>query len=124
MLRSNVASSEIASEASLGNYIDRPSCEQLGACSNVPPDEFHISYCNRVLRLCHPELSSCSGEFDCRSFVKLALSSLLTNCHVKKFACFCEPQFGQISLNISPPHSVLRTKNLQPKVLDSTCQTI
>ena len=128
MLRSNAASSEIASEASLGNYIDRPSSEQLRACSNVPSDalsgEGHISYCNRVLRLCHPELSLCSGEFGCRSFVKLALSSLLTNCHVKKFACFCEPQFRQISLNISPPHSVLRTKNPQPKVLDSTCQTI
>ena len=110
----NVASSEIASEASLRNYIDRPSNEQLRACSDVLSDalsgEGHISHCNRVLRLCHPEQSSCSGEFGCRSFVKLALSSLFTICHVKKRACFCEPQFGRISLNISPPHSVIETK--------------
>ena len=110
----NVASSEIASEASLRNYIDRPLSEQLRACSGVLSDELsgegHVSHCNRVLRLCHPEQSSCSGEFGCRSFVKLALSSLFTICHVKKRACFCEPQFGRISQNISPPHSVKETK--------------
>ena len=119
MLRSNVASSEIASEASLRNYIDHPSSEQLRACSDVLSDalrgEDHISHCNRVLRLCHPEQSSCSGEFGCRSFVKLALSSLFTSCHVKKLACFCEPQFGRISLNISPPHSVIETKKSSSK---------
>ena len=113
VLRSNLASSEIASEASLRNYIDRPLSEQLRACSDVLSDamsgEGHISHCNRVLRLCHPEQSSCSGEFGCRSFVKLALSSLFTICLVKKLACFYEPQFGRISLNISPPHSVLET---------------
>ena len=128
MLRSNVASSEIASEASLRNYIDNPSNEQLRACSDVISDalsgEGHISHCNRVLRLCHPEQSSCSGEFGCRSFVKLALSSLFTIFHVKKLACFCEPHFGRISLKISPSHSVIETKELQAKVLDSTCQTI
>ena len=114
MLRSNVASSEIASEASLRNYIDRPLSEQLRACSGVLSDELsgegHVSHCNRVLRLCHPEQSSCSGEFGCSSFVKLALSRLYTICQVKKLACFYEPQFGRISLNISPPHSVLETK--------------
>ena len=124
----NVASSEIASEASLRNYIDRPLSEQLRACSGVLSDELsgegHVSHCNRVLRLCHPEQSSCSGEFGCRSFVKLALSSLFTICHVKKLLCFCEPQFGRISLNISPPHFVLETKTLQAKVLDPTRQTI
>ena len=59
MLRFNMASSEIASEAGLRNYIDRPSSEQLRACSDVLSDalsgEGHISHCNRVLRLCHPE---------------------------------------------------------------------
>ena len=39
-----------------------------------------------------------------------ALSSLFSNCHVKKPACFYEPQFGQISLNISLSNSVLKTK--------------
>ena len=72
--------------------------------------EGHISHCNRVLRLCHPEESSCSSEFGCRSLIKLVLSSLFTICYVKKLACFCEPQFGRISLNISPLHSVLETK--------------
>ena len=128
MLRSNVASSEIASEASLRNYIDHPSSEQLRACSDVLSDalrgEDHISHCNRVLRLCHPEQSSCSGEFGCRSFVKLALSSSFTIFHVKKLACFCEPQFGRISLNISLSDSVLETKKLQAKVLNLTCRTI
>ena len=65
MLRSNVASSEIASEASLRNYIDHPSSEQIIACSDFLCDalsaEGHISQCNRVLRLYHPEQSSCSG---------------------------------------------------------------
>ena len=50
MLRSNVASSEIASEASLRNYIDRPSREHLKACSDVLSDvmsgDGHISHCN------------------------------------------------------------------------------
>ena len=60
-----MASSEIASEASLRNYIDRPSSEQLRACSDVLSDalsgEGHISHCNRVLRLCHPEELSLLG---------------------------------------------------------------
>ena len=88
----NVASSEIASEASLRNYIDRPSSEQLRACSDVLSDalsgEGHISHCNRVLRLRHPEKSSCSSEFGYRSFVKLALSSLFTGCYLKKPCVF------------------------------------
>ena len=128
MLKSNVASSEIASEASLRIYIDHLSSEQLRACSDLLSDaligEGHIGHCNRVLRLRHPEQSSCSVEFGCHSFVKLAFSSLFTICHVKKLVCFCEPQFGRISLNISPPHSVIETKKLQAKVLDSTYQTI
>ena len=37
MLRSNVASSEIASEPSLRNYIDRPLSEQLRQCSHLVP---------------------------------------------------------------------------------------
>ena len=53
VLRSNVASSEMTSEASLMNYIDRPSSGQLRACSDVLPDalsgEGHISHCNRAV---------------------------------------------------------------------------
>ena len=114
MLRSNVARLEIAREASLKNYIDRPSSEHLRASSDAISDalssEGQINNCNQVLRLCHPEESSCSGEFGCRSLIKLFLSSFFTICHVKKLAYFCEPQFGRISQNISPLYSVFETK--------------
>ena len=64
-------------------------------------------------------------EFSCRSSIK---HSPWAVCFVivmwKKVACFYEPQFGRISLNNSPPHSVLETNKLQRKVYDSTCQTI
>ena len=54
----NKVSSEIASEASLRNYINRPLSEQPRAYSDVLSDalsgEGRISYCNQVLWLCHP----------------------------------------------------------------------
>ena len=106
LLRSNAASSEIASEVSFRNYIDRPSCEQLRTCSDVLSvvlsGEGHISHCDRVLRLCNLEQSSCSGEFGCRSFVKTRFEQFVSICQTKKLARFCTPQFGRISLNISP----------------------
>ena len=83
----------------------------------------HISHCNQVLRLCHPEKSSCSGEFSCRSFAKIALSSLSTICHVKNLRVFVSHNSARFPWNISPPHFVTGTKKLQAKVLDSTCQT-
>ena len=43
---------------------------------------------------------------------------------MKKFACFYEPQFGRISLNFSLSDSVLETKRLQAKQLNSICRTI
>ena len=101
LLRSNAASSEIASEASFRNYIERPSCEQLRTCSDVLSvvlsGEGHISHCDRVLRLCNLEQSSCSGEFGCRSF----------GCH-----------------NSAGFHWTFHLHVFQAKVLDSTCQTI
>ena len=42
---------------------------------------------------------------------------------VKKLAWFYEPQFGWILLNISLSDTVLETKNLRAKVLNSTCRT-
>ena len=96
--RSMVVSSEFASEASLRNYIDCPSGEQLRACSDVLSDalsgEGHISYCNQVLQLCHPQQSSCSSVFGCRSFIKLALSSL--------FTMSCEKTLVFLSATIRP----------------------
>ena len=109
----------------------------LRACSRISFPrrwvESHISHCSRVLRRCHPERSSCSGEFGCRSFKKHSPCTVcFLPCHVKKLACFYELKFflifcflfGWSSLNISPQDSVLETKKLQAKVLNSTCRTI
>ena len=54
----------------------------------------------------------------------LALNCLFSTCHVKKLACFYEPQFCRVSLNISLSDSVLETKKLQAEVLNSTCRNI
>ena len=43
---------------------------------------------------------------------------------MKKLACFYEPQFCRVSLNISLSDSVLETKKLQAEVLNSTCRNI
>ena len=52
-----MASSEIACDASLRNYIYRSSSRQLRACSDVLSDalsgEGHISHCNQVF--CKPQ---------------------------------------------------------------------
>ena len=57
-------------------------------------EEGHISHCSRVLRRCHPEPSSCSGEFGCRSFKKHSPCTVcFLPCHVKKLACFYELKF-------------------------------
>ena len=87
--------------------------------------EGHISHCSRLLRRCHPEQSSCSGEFGCRSLMKkLGLNSSFSTCRVKKLVYFYQQQFGWSSLNFSISDSVLETKNLQAKVLNSTYRTI
>ena len=54
---------------------------------------------------------------------KIALSSLSTICHVKNLRVFVSHNSARFPWNISPPHFVTGTKNLQAKVLDSTCQT-
>ena len=81
--------------------------------------ESHISHCSRVLRRCHPERSSCSGEFGCRSFKKHSPCTVcFLPCHVKKLACFYELKFflvfcflfGWSLLNISLQDSVLETE--------------
>ena len=48
----------------------------------------------------------------------LALNCLFSTCHVKELACFYEPQFGRVSLNISLSDSVLEIKILQAEVLN------
>ena len=87
------------------------------------------SHCSQVLRCCHPERSSCSGEFDCRSFKKhLPCTVCFLPCHMKKLACLYELKFFFIVCFLfswSPlQDSVLETSKLQAKVLNSTCRTI
>ena len=64
--------------------------------------EGHISHSRLVLRRCHPQQPSCS----------LIHKTPWAVCfrHMKTLACFYEPQFDRISLNISLPDSILETK--------------
>ena len=63
----------------------------------------------RVLRRCHPKQSSFSCKFGCRSSTKQTTWAFFSNCQEKKLACFYEPQFGRISLNIAHSDFVLKT---------------
>ena len=80
----------------------------------------HVGQCSRVLRRCNPEKSSYSAM--CHSQTRL--NRFFSNCHLKKTCGFYKPQFGRISLNISLSDSVLETKRLQAKELNSTCGTV
>ena len=121
-----MAISSHRSKARLRNYIGRPSSEQLRARSDILSDAL-IERPHQSLqpRLCHPEQSSCSGKFRLSLIHNtLAFNSLFSCSHVKKLACFYEPQFGWIWLNISLSDSFLETTKLQAKVLNSTCRNI
>ena len=103
-------------EASLRNYIGRPSSEQIRACSGILSDAFSG-------RLHHSKQPSFTTPSSRSIFIFLwfrlllihktyALSSMFSIYHGKKLACFYEPQFGRISPNISLSDSVLETKLL------------
>ena len=90
------------------------------------------SHCNRVLWLCHPEQSSCSGEFGCRSLVKLTLSSFTA---LSSSVCLLFVMWKNLRVFVSHNSAGFywtfhlhilyeRLKELQAKVLHSTCQTI
>ena len=114
--------------ASLRNYIGRPSSEKIRACSDIFSDASSGGP-HQSLQPSFTVLSS-RAMFMFRwirlSFIPktFALYTLFSTCHVKKLACFYEPQFGWSSLNISLSDSVEETKNLQAKVLNSTCRAI
>ena len=77
---SPVAISGHRCEASLRNYIGRPSSKQLRAYSNTLPVrrvEGHISLSSQVSRRCHREQSICSCEFDRSSFMKYRLEQFV-----------------------------------------------
>ena len=82
----------------------------------------HISHCDRVLRLCNLEKSSCSGELGCRSFVKTRFEQFVFYLSSEKTCAF-------LYATIRPDFTEHFTctffiKKRQAKVLDSTCQTI
>ena len=80
-------------------------------------EEDHISHCSWVLRRCHPERSSCSGEFGWKS--------LFSTCHVKKLACFISHTSAEVHWTFH--FQILyqrKRKNLPAKVSNSTVRTI
>ena len=110
------------SKASLRNYIGRPSSEKIRACSDILSDALS----GRPHQSLQPSVTALSSRaiFKFRwirlSFIHktLALNCLFSTCHVKELACFYEPQFGRVSLNISLSDSVLEIKILQAEVLN------
>ena len=116
------------SEASLRNYIGRPSSEKIRARSDILSDALS----GRPHQSLQPSVTALSSRaiFIFRwirlslIYKTLALDCLFSTCHVKKLACFYEPQFCPVSLNISLSDSVLETKKLQAGVLNSTCWNI
>ena len=116
------------SEASLRNYIGRPSSEKIRACSDILSDALS----GRPHQSLQPSVTVLSSRaisifwWIWLSFIHETLASncLFFTCHVKKLTCFYEPQFGRVTLNISLSDSVLETKKLQAEVLNSTCRTI
>ena len=85
--------------------------------------EGRIGHCSRVLRRCHHERYSCSGEFGFRLFIKQSPSAVCVPLVMWKKCVFLRAQFGWRSLNISLSDSVLETKKTLGKVLNSTCRT-
>ena len=110
------------SKANLRKYISRPSSEKIRACSDILSDELS----GRPHQSVQPSVTALSSRaiFMFRwirlSFIHktLALNCLFSTCHVKELACFYEPQFGRVSLNISLSDSVLETKRLHAEVLN------
>ena len=75
-----------------------------------PTDPFSLS--NALIGRPHQLQKPCFTALSPRAIFMLsfihktnALSSFFNNCHAKKLACLYEPQFGRISLNISPSDS-------------------
>ena len=108
-------------EASLRNYIDRPTNEQLKACSDI--------LFNALSGRPHQSLQLSSTALSCRaifmflwirqSFIHKthALSSSFSKLSCEKICVFF---LSRILLNISPPDFVLETKKIQAKGLNST----
>ena len=86
--------------------------------------EGHISHCGRVLLRCHPVQSLCSDKFGCCSFIKQPLNSLFSNSHVENTCVFSWATIGSDFTGHFTSDSVLETKRLQAKELNSTCRTI
>ena len=99
--------------------LHRPSFEwkKIRACSDILSDALSR-------RPHHPKRSSCSGEFGCRSFIKNLPWTLCFLFVMWKTYVFLWATIRLKFVNISRSDSVLETKNLPTKVLNSTCRTI
>ena len=92
------------SEESLRNYISRPSSEQQRACSILSDALSGWPHQSQ-----QPSLTALSSQaIFVFLYIRLSflhkthvLSSLFSDCYVKKLAWHYEPQFSRISLNIS-----------------------
>ena len=116
------------SDESLRNYIDHPSSEQLRACSDILSNALNV----------RPHLSQQESFMGLSSQAILtflwipllffhkthALSSLFSNCQVKKLVFFLSATIWPDFTEFFTSHSVLETKKLQATVLNSTCWTI
>ena len=116
------------SEASFRKYIGRPSSGKIRVCSDILSDALS----GRPHQSLQPSVTVLSSRAILMFrwirllFIhkRLALNGLFSNCHKKNLRVFFEPQFCQVSQNISPSDSVLETKKLQAEVLSTTCRTI
>ena len=93
------------SEASLRNYIGSPSSEQLRAYFDILPDALserpHQSQQPNFTALLSRAIFMFPWIRPSFTYKTHTLSSLFSNCYVKKITCFSVPRFGWISLNIS-----------------------
>ena len=107
------------SEASLRNYIGRPSSEKIRACSDILSDELRGKP--------HQSLQPSFRALSSRAIFMFPVNSVekfVFDLSCEKTCMFYQPHFGWSSLNISISDSVSETKNLPAKVSNLTVRTI
>ena len=99
------------SEASLRNYIGRPSSEKIRACSDILSDELrgkpHQSLQPSFRALSSRATLHVSGEFGWKS--------LFSTCHVKKLACFISHTSAEVHWTFQFQILYLRLKTFRQK---------
>ena len=135
MLRSNLASSEIANEASLRNYIDRlwvnnQALSQMSfpmrwvvKATSVTATEFYGSVIRAIFMFRWIRLSV-TRKTHLEQFYGSVIISLFTFFHVKNLRVFVSYNSAGFYWTFHLHILYERLKELQAKVLHSTCQTI